>query len=349
MTNAWGYAAQHAKAKLEPYTFSRRDPSPNDIVIEIQFCGVCHSDIHQLRDEWGGSIFPMVPGHEIVGHVVAVGGQVKNFKVGDRAGVGVLVDSCRHCPSCESGEEQYCEIHPVYTYNCLDLEGQPTYGGYSNTIVVDQAYALRIPDSLNLAATAPLLCAGITTYSPLRHWKIGKGHKVGIVGLGGLGHMGLKFAHSFGAEVTLFTTSPDKKEDAIRLGADSVILSKDPDAMAAQVNSFDFILDTVSAPHDLDKFLNLLRLDGTMTLVGLPEIPPTIQTSALVFKRRSLAGSVIGSIAETQEMLDYCGEHGIVSDIEIIPIQQVNEAYERVIKSEVKYRFVIDMESLPKP
>jgi len=346
MTKAWGYAAHQAKATLQPFSFQRREPGPNDIVIEIQYCGVCHSDIHQVRDEWGGSIFPMVPGHEIVGSIVHVGEKVSKFKTGDLAGVGCFVDSCRTCPSCESGEEQYCDNLLVLTYNGRDKNGEPTYGGYSNRIVVDEAYALSISPKLDLAAVAPLLCAGITTYSPLRHWKIGKGHKVGIVGLGGLGHMGVKFAHSFGAHVVLFTTSASKKDEALRLGADEVVLSKDPDAVAAHANSLDFILNTVSAPHDLNTYIGLLKRDATMVLVGLPEKPPVIHPGNLLFKRRSLSGSIIGGIAQTQEMLDYCAEHGIVSDIETIAIQQIDEAYERVLKSDVKFRFVIDMASL---
>jgi len=349
MSNAWGYAAKQAKAKLEPFSFQRRSPGAKDIVIEIRYCGVCHSDIHQVRDEWGGSIFPMVPGHEIVGSVVEVGGEVGKFKPGDLAGVGCMVDSCRTCPSCEAGEEQYCENHLVLTYNGRDQDGEPTYGGYSNRIVVDEAYALRISPKLDLAAVAPLLCAGITTYSPLRHWNIGKGHKVGIVGLGGLGHMGIKFAHAFGAQVVLFTTSGNKKDDAMRLGADEVVLSKDPDAVAAHANSLDFILDTVSAPHDLNVLLGLLKRDGNLALVGVPDQPPSIHIGNLLFKRRTMSGSIIGGIAQTQEMLDYCAEHGIVSDIELIPIQQVDAAYERVLKSDVKFRFVIDMASLPAP
>jgi uncharacterized zinc-type alcohol dehydrogenase-like protein len=289
----------------------------------------------------------MVPGHEIVGRVVRVGGRVGKFKPGDLAGVGCLVDSCRACPSCQAGEEQYCENGFVLTYNGLDKEGKPTYGGYSNTIVVDEAYALKISPKLDLAAVAPLLCAGITTYSPLRHWKVGAGQKVGVVGLGGLGHMAIKFAHAFGARVVLFTTSANKKDQALRLGADEVVLSKDPGAVAAHANSLDFILDTVSAPHDLNAYLELLKRDGTMVLVGVPAQPPVVHPGNLLFKRRALAGSLIGGIAQTQEMLDYCAEHGIVSDIELIPIQQIDEAYERVLKSDVKFRFVIDMASLP--
>lgn len=349
MTAAWGYAAHQAKAKLAPFSFERRQLGPKDILIEISYCGVCHSDIHQVRDEWGGAAYPMVPGHEIVGRVVEVGGQVSRFKRDDLAGVGCFVDSCRHCANCENGEQQYCDNFISWTYNGVDRDGKPTYGGYSNNIVVDEDYALRISPNLDLAAVAPLLCAGITTYSPLRHWRVSKGQKVGIVGLGGLGHMAVKFARAFGAEVVLFTTSANKKDDALRLGAHQVVLSKDPDAVAAHANSFDFILDTVSAPHDLNAYIQLLKRDCTMALVGLPETPPTIQPAGLLYKRRSLSASLIGGIKETQEMLDYCAEHGIVSDIELIPIQQINEAYERVLKSDVKYRFVIDMDSLPKP
>jgi uncharacterized zinc-type alcohol dehydrogenase-like protein len=349
MINAWGYAAQQAKANLAPFTFQRRQPGAHDIVIAIQFCGVCHSDIHQARDEWGGSIFPMVPGHEIVGKVVEVGASVSKFKPGDLAGVGCFVDSCRTCPSCENGEEQYCETQMVLTYNGRDKNGEPTYGGYANNIVVDENYALSISPNLDLAAVAPLLCAGITTYSPLRHWNIGQGHTVGVVGLGGLGHMAIKFAHSFGAKVVLFTTSASKTDDALRLGADEVVLSKDAEAVGSWANRFDFIINTVSAPHDLNAYLSLLKRDGTMVLVGLPELPPTIHPGLLLFKRRSLAGSLIGGIAETQQMLDYCAEHGIVCDIETIPIQQINTAYERMLKSDVKFRFVIDMASLPAP
>lgn len=346
MINSRGYAARHSKARLEPFAFQRREAGAKDIVIDIQYCGVCHSDIHQVRDEWGGSIYPMVPGHEIVGRVVRVGGQAGKFQVGDLAGVGCLVDSCRVCPSCREGHEQYCENGLVLTYNGRDKNGGPTYGGYSNNIVVDEDFALKISPKLDLAAVAPLLCAGITTYSPLKHWRVGPGQKVGVVGLGGLGHMALKFARAFGAEVVLFTTSANKKDDALRLGAHEVVLSKDPEAVAAHANSFDFILDTVSAPHDLNPYLNLLKRDGTMVLVGLPEAPPTVHPANLLLKRRSLAGSIIGGIAQTQEMLDYCAEKGIVSDIELIPVQQVNEAYERVLKSDVKFRFVIDMASL---
>ncbi len=346
MTASRGYAAQQAKDPLAPFTFERRAPGPTDIQIQIAFCGVCHSDLHQARDEWGGAIFPMVPGHEIVGTVVAVGSAVTKFSVGDRAGVGCLVESCRTCANCADGEEQYCLKGATFTYNGRDAHGAPTYGGYANDIVVDEAFALTIPASLDLAGTAPLLCAGITTYSPLRHWKVGAGHKVGVVGLGGLGHMALKFAKAFGAHVVQFTTSASKVEDAKRLGADEVVLSNDPAAMKAHANSFDFILDTVSAPHDLMALLGLLKRDGTMTLVGVPDVPPVVHPFALIGGRRSLAGSLIGGLRETQEMLDFCGEHGITSDVEVIPMQMINEAFERMLRGDVKYRFVIDPATL---
>ena len=347
MIASHGYAAQDAKTPLAPFTFERRDPGPNDVVIDIQFCGVCHSDLHQARDEWGNSLYPMVPGHEIVGRVVRIGNAVTRFKVGDTAAVGVLVDSCRVCPSCKAGEQQYCDKGMTPTYNGRDKNGELIFGGYANNIVVDEAYTHHISSQLNPAAVAPLLCAGITTYSPLRHWQAGKGKKVGIVGLGGLGHMGLKFAHSFGAHVVQFTTSLNKKEDALRLGANEVVLSKDEAAMQAHANSFDFILDTAAAPHDLNIYLNLLKRDGAMALVGLPDQPPTVHTGALAFKRRALTGSIVGGIPETQEMLDYCAEHSITADIELIPIQKIEEAYSRIVRNDVKYRFVIDMASLP--
>ncbi len=348
MLQSWGYAARQVGAQLKPWKFERRDPGPNDVVIEIQYCGICHSDLHQVRDEWGGSIFPMVPGHEIVGRIVQVGDAVNQFKAGDLAGVGCMVDSCRVCGNCRNGDEQYCDNQLVLTYNSKDKDGNPTYGGYSNNIVVDKSFVLKISPKLDLAATAPLLCAGITTYSPLRHWKVGRGQKVGVVGLGGLGHMALKFGHSFGAHTVLFTTSPGKTEDAQRLGADEVVLSKDGEAVAKHANSFDFIIDTVSAKHDLNAYIPLLKRDAVMVLVGLPDQPPTIAVAPLMMKRRTLAGSMIGGIAETQEMLDYCAEHGITSDVEIVPIQKVNESYERMLKSDVRYRFVIDLASLPK-
>jgi len=342
-----GYAAHDKKSPLVPFSFDRREPGPNDVVVEIAYCGICHSDIHQVRDEWNQSIYPMVPGHEIVGHVTAVGSAVKKFKKGDLAGVGVMVDSCRICENCKAEAQPYCVKGMVGTYNARDYKGELTFGGYSNNIVVDEKYAFTISPKLNLAAVAPLLCAGITTYSPLRHWNAGKGKKVGVVGLGGLGHMGLKFAHSFGAHVVQFTTSESKIEDAKKLGADEVVISKDANAMAKHAGSFDFILDCVSAEHNLNDYLNLLRLDGTLCSVGLPEQPLSIAPFSILANRRSLSGSMIGGMAETQEMLDYCAEHNIVSDIELTPIDKLPEAYERVIKGDVKYRFVIDMATLP--
>jgi uncharacterized zinc-type alcohol dehydrogenase-like protein len=320
------------------------------VELTILYCGVCHSDVHQARDEWGGSIFPMVPGHEIVGRIKHVGSEVDKFKVGDLAGVGCMVDSCRTCASCREGLEQYCEVGFSPTYNGYERDGKtPTQGGYSSNIVVDQAFVLGVSERLSLAGVAPLLCAGITTYSPLRHWKVGPGQRVGVVGLGGLGHMALKFAHSFGAEVVLFTTSPGKSEDARRLGASEVVVSSRRDEMKKQKNRFDFILNTVAVPHDLDAYLNMLKRDGTMTLVGVPDKNhPSPRVGNLIYKRRSLAGSLIGGIAETQEMLDYCAEKGITSDVELIDIDQINVAYERMVKSDVKYRFVIDMASLEK-
>ncbi len=347
MISSFGYAAQGPNSPLAPFKFERREPGPHDVQIEILYCGVCHSDIHQVRDEWGGSIYPMVPGHEIVGRITRVGSLVTKFKVGDLAGIGCLVDSCRSCSSCKDGLEQFCENGAVATYNSVEKDGKtPTYGGYSNNIVVDESFTLRISPKLELSRVAPLLCAGITTYSPLRHWNVTSGQKVGIVGLGGLGHMGVKFARSFGAHVVVFTTSPKKKEDAMRLGAHEVVVSRRDEEMKAHLDSFDFILDTVSAPHDLNAYLTLLKRDGAMVLVGLPEKAPELQASNLVFKRRRIAGSLIGGLPETQEMLDYCAEHGIPSDVEVIPIQNINEAYERMIKGDVKYRFVINMASL---
>ena len=343
-----GYAAHDPKSPLVPFNFDRRDPGPNDVVVEIAYSGICHSDIHQVRDEWGGSIYPMVPGHEIVGHVTAIGSAVTKFKVGDRAGVGVFVDSCRVCDNCKVAAEPYCAKGMTPTYNGRDHNGDIVFGGYSNNIVVDEKYTYTISPKLDLAATAPLLCAGITTYSPLRHWKVGPGKKVGIVGLGGLGHMGLKFAHSFGAHVVQFTTSESKIADAKKLGADEVVITKDAEALAKHASSFDFILDCVSAPHDLNQYLSLLRLDGTLCLVGLPEVPLPVGAFSLVANRRSLAGSMIGGTSETQDMLDYCAQHNIVSDIELTPIDKLEEAYARVVKADVKYRFVIDMATLPK-
>ena len=348
MLTSLGYAARTAQTPLAPFNFERREPGPHDVQIDILFCGVCHSDLHTVRDEWHNTVYPVVPGHEIIGRVTRVGAQVKQFKAGQIAGVGCMVDSCQSCASCDQGLEQYCEKGFTGTYNGEEKKtGGMTYGGYANNIVVHEKFVLRIPEQLDPAAAAPLLCAGITTYSPLRHWKVGKGQKVGIVGLGGLGHMGVKIAHAMGAHVVLFTTSPDKKDDALRLGADEVVISKDEAQMARQQDSFDFILNTVAAPHNLDAFLVLLKREGTMTLVGAPATPhPSPQVFNLIFKRRHLAGSLIGGIAETQEMLDFCAQHGITSDIELIKIQDINTAYERMLKSDVKYRFVIDMASL---
>ena len=326
----------------------RRDPQPKDVQIEILYCGVCHSDLHTVRSDWGGTQYPVVPGHEIVGRVTAVGREATKFRLGDMAAVGCMVDSCRGCASCREGLEQYCENGMTLTYNSPDKHtGKMTYGGYSAMIVVDEDFVLRVPPGLGLPGTAPLLCAGITTYSPLRHWGVGQGKKVGIVGLGGLGHMGIKFGHAFKAQTVLFTTSPGKTEDARRLGADDVVISRDAAAMKKHKASFDFILNTVAAPHSLDPFLELLKRDGTMCLVGAPGQPhPSPGVFNLITRRRSLAGSLIGGIAETQEMLDFCGAHKIESDIEMIPIQKIDEAYERMLKSDVRYRFVIDLASL---
>jgi len=347
MKTTAAFAAHSATSPLVSYSIDRRDPGPLDVQIEILFCGVCHSDLHTVRNEWGGANYPVVPGHEIVGRVTQVGAEVKKFKEGDLAGVGCMVDSCRTCRNCQENLEQFCENGATFTYNGPDKKsGGFTCGGYSTSIVVDEAFVLHISDKLDLAATAPLLCAGITTYSPLRHWKVGKGQKVGVVGLGGLGHMGVKLANAMGANVILFTTSPGKTKDALRLGAKDVVVSKNQDEMKKHENSFDFILDTVSAKHDVNAYLPLLKRDGTMTLVGAPPDLLSIAAFDLIFQRHQLAGSLIGGIRETQEMLDFCAEHGIVSDIEMIPIQKINEAYERMLKSDVKYRFVIDMKSL---
>jgi alcohol dehydrogenase (NADP+) len=349
MTTAHGYAALDAHAQLAPLSFERREPGPQDVRIAIQFCGICHSDLHAARNEWGSTSYPIVPGHEIVGRVSAVGAEVRGFREGDLVGVGCIVDSCRQCGSCHDGLEQYCERGFTGTYNSPEPQtGTMTYGGYSDHIVVDQRYVLRIPASLDAAGAAPLLCAGITTYSPLRYWKVGAGQTVGVVGLGGLGHMAIKLARAMGARVVLFTTSPGKAEDARRLGADDVVISTEREQMKRYSNKLDFVLNTVAAPHKLDAFLRLLKRDATMTLVGAPaEAHPSPNIALMLYKRRALAGSLIGGIAETQEMLDFCGEHGIVSDIERIPIQRVNEAYDRMLRSDVKYRFVIDMASLP--
>lgn len=347
MLKTQGYATHNANSPLVPFSFERREPRPNDIQIGILFCGVCHSDIHQARNEWGSSTFPMVPGHEIIGKVTALGSAVSDFKIGEMVGVGCLVDSCRTCSDCEDHLEQFCNA-ATFTYNAPDkISGGSTYGGYSSQIVVDQHFVLHISDKLDPAGAAPLLCAGITTYSPLKHWQVGKGDKVGIVGLGGLGHMGVKFARAMGAHVVLFTTSVNKIDDAKRLGAHEVVISKDAEAMQQHRLSFDFILNTVAAAHNLDSFTELLKRDGTLCLVGVPDHPhPSPAIGNLIFKRRKIAGSLIGGLKETQEMLDFCAEHNIVSDIEIIPIQQINQAYERMLKSDVKYRFVIDLASL---
>ena len=343
-----GYAARDAKSPLGPYSFERRDPGPGDVVVEIVYCGICHSDIHQVRDEWSNATYPMVPGHEIVGRVTAVGREVKKFREGDLAGIGVMVDSCRVCANCRAGEEQYCAKGFVGTYNAKGYDGVPVQGGYANNIVCDERYVHTISAKFGdkLPAVAPLLCAGITTYSPLRHWKAGPGKKVGIIGLGGLGHMGLKFAHAFGAHVVQFTTSAKKIDDAKKLGADEVVISTDLDAMAKQKSSFDFLLDCVAAPHDVNPYLDLLRLDGTLCQVGLPDAPPAISPFAIITNRRSFAGSMIGGMPETQQMLDWCAENGVVSEIEMTAIDKVNAAYDRVVKNDVKYRFVIDMKTL---
>lgn len=350
--SARAYAAQSPTSGMAPFSIQRREPQPQDVQIEILYCGVCHSDLHQVRNDWQEmlpTVYPCVPGHEIVGRVLKAGSAVKKFKEGDLAAVGCLVDSCRACPNCRAGNEQFCDQMPTFTYNGQDKQlGGVTYGGYSSSIVVDEAFVLRVSDKMNLAATAPLLCAGITTYSPLRHWGVKKGQKVGIVGLGGLGHMGVKFANAFGAHVVLFTTSAGKTQDALRLGAHEVVVSKNVDEMLKHAGSFDFILDTVSGDHNINAYLDLLKLDGTLTLVGAPSNPVPVMVGSLLFRRRQFAGSIIGGIRETQEMLDFCADHGIASDIEMIPIQQINQAYERLLKSDVKYRFVIDMASLNK-
>lgn len=341
------FAAQSATSSLAALDIARREPGATDVEMEILYCGVCHSDLHQARNEWKNTIYPCVPGHEIVGRVTRVGPGVTKFQPGDLTAVGCMVDSCRTCTNCLAGQEQYCLSYPTFTYNGADkVLGGPTFGGYSTSIVVAEAFVLRVPEGLDLAAAAPLLCAGITTYSPLRHWKVGPGQKVGVVGLGGLGHMGVKFARAFGAHVVLFTTSPNKIEDGLRLGAHEVVVSRDANAMAKHTGSFDFILDAVSAQHDINAYLNLLKLDGNLTLVGAPEDPLPVAAFNLLLPRRSFSGSAIGGIAETQEMLDFCAKHQIVSDIELIPIQQINEAWDRLLKQDVRYRFVIDMATL---
>ena len=347
MTASKGYAATSAQSPLAPFSFERRQPLSTDIVVDILYCGVCHSDLHMARNEWGQAVYPMVPGHEIVGRVTAAGSAVTKFKVGDIAAIGVIIDSCRACAPCHGGQEHYCERGATLTYAAKDrVDGSITMGGYSSNYVVDQRFAHTVPANLDLAGVAPLLCAGITTYSPLRHWKVGPGMKVGIVGLGGLGHMGLKFAHSFGAHTVQLTTSLKKKDGALRLGAAEVLLSTDSAEMARHARSFDFILDTASAPHDLDPYLSLLRQDGTLALVGLPEKPPAVSVFSLITKRLSIAGSMIGGMPETQEMLDYCGQHNITADVEVIPVAQINEAFERRLRQDVKYRFVLDMKTL---
>jgi len=347
MIQAKGYAVQGPESKFEPFSFERRELGAGDVLIQIQYCGVCHSDIHQARNEWQNSIYPMVPGHEIVGHVSRVGAEVTKFKEGDIAGVGCFVDSCRVCENCKNDYEQFCQKHCAQTYNSTEMDKRtPTFGGYSNQIVVDENYALKISAEQNLAGVAPLLCAGITTYSPLKKFNVGKNQKVGVVGLGGLGHMGVKLAASMGAETTVFSTSPSKEADARKLGAHNFVVTREPQNMKPLAGTFDFILDTVSAEHDLNMYLNLLRMNGAMVIVGIPEKPAEVHAFALIGNNRTLAGSGIGGIKETQEMLDYCAANNITSDVEIIPIQQIEDAYERTIKADVRYRFVIDLQSL---
>lgn len=347
MLETRGYAAKGADRKLEPFTFKRREPGPKDVLIEILYSGICHSDIHQARNEWATSVFPMVPGHEIAGKVVRTGSEVTRFKTGDHAGVGCFVDSCRRCESCRDGEEQFCEKHISWTYNGTEQDQKtPTYGGYSTQIVVNEDFVLKIDPKLPLDKAAPLLCAGITTYSPLKHFGVQKGQKVGVVGLGGLGHMGVKLAVSMGAEVTVFSRTNEKEADAGKFGAKAFVTTRNPSNLEAMAGTFDFILDTVSASHEYMPFLNLLKRNGTMALVGAPEKPAEIHAFALIMKRRRLAGSLIGGIRETQEMLDYCAEHSVTPEIEIIPMDRVNEAYERVLKSDVRYRFVIDAKTI---
>ncbi|HJU83828.1 MAG TPA: NAD(P)-dependent alcohol dehydrogenase [Holophagaceae bacterium] len=347
MTATKAYAATSAASPLTPFSFERRDVGPHDVAIEIAYCGICHSDLHQVRNEWSGSLYPMVPGHEIVGRVTAVGAHVKGFKPGDLAGVGCMVDSCRTCPSCARHLEQFCEKGAAFTYNGTEMDRTTrTYGGYSSAIVVDEAFTLKVSPKLDLAAVAPLLCAGITTYSPLRHWKAGKGTKVGVVGLGGLGHMAVKLAAAMGAEVTMLSTSKAKEADAKRLGAAHFGLTSDDATFKRLAKRFDLLIDTISAPHDYNKYLGLLRVEGAMVLLGVPPEPTPVAAHALIGGRRTLSGSLIGGIRETQEMLDFCAEHGIVSDIELIPVQKVNEAYERMLKNDVRYRFVLDMKTL---
>jgi uncharacterized zinc-type alcohol dehydrogenase-like protein len=346
MTTIQGYAAAKAAAKLEPFTFERRPVGPQDVMIHITYCGICHSDIHQARDEWGGSIFPMVPGHEIVGKVTQVGSSVSRFRIGDTAGVGCFVDSCRVCPACREGNEQYCDEGMILTYNGRDKTGTPTYGGYSTHIVVDQHYVLHIPPALPPAGAAPLLCAGITTYSPLRHWGVGTGHKLAVVGLGGLGHMAVKLGRALGADVTVLSTSEQKRRDSQILGAADFALTSQPETFNKLAKRFDYVLDTVSAVHDYNAYVQLLKRDGTLILVGAPEKPSPLEPFSLILQRRRIAGSVIGGIRETQEMLDFCAAHGLASDVEVIPIQDVNLAYDRVMRGDVRFRFSIDLSSL---
>ena len=346
MTAAKGYAAQTQTRDLAPWTFERRELGANDIQIKIAYCGVCHSDLHQIKNDWFPGIFPMVPGHEIVGTIVKTGSAVTKFKTGELAGVGCMVDSCRECDNCKEGIEQYCEKGNVGTYNAKGKDGIPTYGGYSDNIIVSEDFALHSSDKLSLAAVAPLLCAGITTYSPLRHWKVGKGHRLAVLGLGGLGHMAVKFGVAFGAEVTVLSTSPNKKADAEKLGAHKFVVTTDAEQMAEVAGYFDFILDAVSAPHDMTQYLGLLRTNGVHICVGVPPTPFDVHAFSLIGGRKSLAGSLIGGLPETQEMLDYCAEHNIVSDIELIAMKDIDQAYERMIKGDVRYRFVIDMATL---
>lgn len=347
MATAKAYAATSATAALAPFQVERRAVGPQDVQIEVAFCGICHSDIHQVRNEWGNSMYPMVPGHEIVGRVTAVGAQVQRFKVGDLAGVGCMVDSCRTCPSCQRNLEQFCEKGAAFSYNGTEMDRvTPTFGGYSSSLVVDEAFTLKLSPKLDLAAAAPLLCAGITTYSPLRHWKTKQGDKVGVVGLGGLGHMAVKIAAAMGAEVTMLSTSPSKEADARKLGAQHFGLTSDPATFKRLAGHFDLIIDTISAPHDYNQYLGLLRSEGAMVLLGVPPEPTPVAATSLIFGRKTLSGSLIGGIQETQEMLDFCAEHGIVSEIELIPVQQVNQAYERMLKNDVRYRFVLDMKTL---
>ena len=345
MIQTKGYAGFDSTSELKPYSFERREVGESDVHIEIKYAGICHSDIHTVRNEWGGAVYPLVPGHEIVGVVQAVGNKVKKFKAGDIVGVGCMVNSCGTCSSCDHDLEQFCLKGCTLTYNSPE-NGSTTKGGYSDNIVVNEKFVLNVPSNLKLEEVAPLLCAGITTYSPLKHWKIGKDQKVGIIGLGGLGHMGVKFARTFGAHVVVFTTSPNKKDDALKMGAHEVVISKNADEMKQHLNSFDFILDTVSAPHNVAGYMSLLKLDGTLCMVGAAPEPHKIPSTSLIFGRKNLSGSLIGGIAETQEMLDFCGKHNITCDIELIPVEKINDAYERVLKSDVKYRFVIDMKTL---